>query len=108
MTQTASRDKSGGKVTRKANHAILLRHRSNRLRSRGFPSIAPREFILLGDLGELGIQLSGLFIVLLDRLLAMGSEGVFIQCIDVDRQPDGMGGSDACNAAFMSSTILLA
>lgn len=84
--------------TGKANHPVLLRHSSDGLGTLGFLSVVPSKFILLSNLCKFCVHLSGLLVVLLNRLLAMSSEPVLIQRVDMDRKPDGMRTSYTCKA----------
>ena len=88
----------GGVCTREANHSILFRHSSDCFCTWGCLSVVPRMFILFGDSGEFRVHLSGVLIILLDRLLAMSSESILIQRIDVNRKTNRMSSSYTCNA----------
>lgn len=84
--------------TRKANPPVLLRHSSDGFGTQGFLSVVPSKFILLSNLCKFCVHLSGLLVVLLNRLLAMSSEPVLIQCVDMDRKPNRMRNSYTCKA----------
>lgn len=60
--------------------------------------MTPRIGIPPGDFGELGVELCGFAVVVLDRLAAIGAEGVFVEGVELDGVADGV----FCAEAWMA------
>ena len=75
--------------TRETDHAILLRHRPNRLLA-VLVRITPRIRILGSHLAELRVQLGRFMVVIGDGLSSVCPETILIERIDVNRGSNGM------------------
>ena len=79
--------------TRETDHAILLRHRPNRLLA-VLVRITPRIRMLGSHLAELRVQLGRFPVVVGDGLSSVGAEAILIERIDVNRRSNGMSTTD--------------
>lgn len=79
-----------GKLTRKADHSVSSRYGANFLLRGCFLAVVPGIWLLLGDLGEFGIQLCGFLVVLGYRLATVRAEAIFEQRVYLDRLAEGV------------------
>ena len=82
--------------TGQAYHPISFRYGANtlfRLRPR---AVSPGVQVLLGDFGEFCVHLRGLGVIVSNGLIAVGSETIFVERVDLYWVPDVVRGTEIC------------
>ncbi len=85
-------ENEASQLTWEAYHPVSLGHSSNKFLRCCFPK-APCILVLLSHLGEVGIQLCRLPVIVLDGLPAICSEAVLEEGIYLDGASDVVGGT---------------
>jgi hypothetical protein len=84
--------------TWQTNHTIPLLDCCDALFCLGFAAEVPRDRVLLGDLGEFGVEFRGLGVIVLDGLIPVRAETVLVQGVDVNGVADRMFRSETLSS----------